>query len=234
MQLSLIQQRPYAMSKLICQDLHKSYKDGKINLHVLQGINLEVKAGEILCIIGPSGAGKSTLLHLLGGLDKPSKGKVLFAGEDLYGLSDEQRALIRNKHIGFVFQFYHLLGEFSALENVMLPAVMGNTSFSAAEDKAKDLLRSVGLERRMQHKPRQLSGGEQQRVAIARTLINDPDVIFCDEPTGNLDSQRSQSIAELLQELSREQSKTLVIVSHEEKIAKIADRIIHIKDGILV
>jgi len=216
---------------LRAENLHKVYKDGKINLAALKGISLEVKKGEILCIIGPSGAGKSTLLHLLGGLDAPSRGKVLFEGEDLYGIPEEQRARIRNKRIGFVFQFYHLLPEFSALENVILPAVIDSTSFCRAKDKALELLRLVGLENRLQHRPAQLSGGEQQRVAIARTLINGPDIIFCDEPTGNLDSARGDEIVRLLGDLSREEKKTLVMVSHDEKIAKMAHRIVHIKDG---
>lgn len=216
------------------ENLYKVYKDGKINLEVLKGINLEVKKGEILCIIGPSGAGKSTLLNLLGGLDRPAKGKVFFEGQDLYALSERKRARIRNKKIGFVFQFYHLLPEFSALENVMLPAVIDTISFSQAKERARELLWLVGLEERINHKPTQLSGGEQQRVAIARTLINDPDIILCDEPTGNLDSERGEQIAELLRNLNQEKGKTLVVVSHEEKIAKMANRIIHIRDGRLI
>jgi len=219
---------------LKAENLYKIYKDGKINLEVLKGVNLEVKSGEALCIIGPSGAGKSTLLHLLGGLDEPSKGKVFFEGEELYRIPEEQRAKIRNERIGFVFQFYHLLPEFSALENVLLPALINATAFLEAKKRAEELLRMVGLQARMKHKPSQLSGGEQQRVAVARTLINDPDIIFCDEPTGNLDSQQGRQIVELLCNLNQEQGKTLVIVSHEESIAKMANRIIHIRDGRLV
>lgn len=219
---------------LEAQGLHKVYKNGKINLEVLKGINLKVNRAEILCIIGPSGAGKSTLLHLLGGLDEPSKGKVLFEGKDLYRLTEKQRAGIRNKRIGFVFQFYHLLPEFSALENVMLPALIDSTLYAQAKAEAEKLLQLVGLETRASHKPGQLSGGEQQRVAIARTLINEPDIIFCDEPTGNLDSERGEQIIELLGNLNQKQQKTLVIVSHEEKIARMANRIIHIRDGKLV
>lgn len=219
---------------LKAENLYKIYKDGKISLEVLKGINLEVKGGEALCIIGPSGAGKSTLLHLLGGLDEPSKGKVFFEGEELYRIPEEQRAKIRNERIGFVFQFYHLLPEFSALENVLLPALIDATPFPQAKERAEELLRLVGLQARMNHKPTQLSGGEQQRVAIARTLINDPDIIFCDEPTGNLDSQQGGQIVELLRNLNQEQGKTLVIVSHEESIARMANRIIHIRDGKLL
>lgn len=222
------------MVMLRAENLHKVYKDGKINLEVLKGINLEVNKGEMLCVIGPSGAGKSTLLHLLGGLDRPSRGEVFFEGEDLYALGPEQRARIRNKRIGFVFQFYHLLPEFNALENVILPVLINGGLPTAAEKKAKDMLELVGLGLRLRHKPTQLSGGEQQRVAIARALINGPDIIFCDEPTGNLDSECGEQIVQLLWSLNQEQKKTLVIVSHEEKIAKLANRIVHIRDGKLV
>ncbi len=213
------------------ENLHKSYKNGKIDLEVLKGIDLEVKQNEILCIIGPSGAGKSTLLHLLGGLDRPTQGRVFFAGCDLYRISEEERAKIRNKKIGFVFQFYHLLPEFSALENVMLPALLDSSIFTQAKEKAEGLLALLGLTSRKMHKPAQLSGGELQRVAIARALINDPELIFCDEPTGNLDTQRGEQIIEILYNLNKERQKTLVIVSHEEKIAKMANRILHIRDG---
>ncbi len=219
---------------LKAENLYKTYKDGKINLEVLKGIDLEVRKGEALCIIGPSGAGKSTLLHILGGLDEPSKGKVSFEGKGLYHILEKERAKIRNKKIGFLFQFYHLLPEFSALENVILPALIDGISFSQIKEKAKRLLRVVGLQMRMNHKPAQLSGGEQQRLAIARALINNPDIIFCDEPTGNLDSQCGEQIVHLLHNLNCEQDKTLVIVSHEAKIAKMANRIIHIRDGRLV
>lgn len=213
------------------ENLHKSYKNGKIDLEVLKGIDLEVKQNEILCIIGPSGAGKSTLLHLLGGLDRPTEGRVFFAGCDLYRISEEERAKIRNKKIGFVFQFYHLLPEFSTLENVMLPALLDSSIFAQAKEKAEGLLALLGLTSRKMHKPAQLSGGELQRVAIARALINDPELIFCDEPTGNLDTQRGEQIIEILYNLNKERQKTLVIVSHEEKIAKMANRILHIRDG---
>lgn len=216
------------------EKLYKTYKDGKITLEVLKAVNLEVQKQEAVCIIGPSGAGKSTLLHILSGLDQPSRGAVYFEGVNLYGLTEAERAKIRNQRIGFVFQFYHLLPELSALENVFLPALIRGAGLSQAQKKAEELLRLVGLEMRMQHKPAQLSGGEQQRVAIARTLINDPDVIFCDEPTGNLDSERSEQIRQLLGKLNREQAKTLVIVSHEQSFTQIATRTVYIRDGQLV
>lgn len=217
---------------LAAKDLHKVYKNGKISLEAVKGVTLEVKRGEILCIIGPSGAGKSTLLHLLGGLDEPSRGKVFFEGEDLYAIAEEERAGIRNERIGFVFQSYHLLPEFSALENVLLPALMRATS--GAKERALGLLNLVGLENRISHTPARLSGGEQQRVAIARALINNPDIIFCDEPTGNLDTQRGEQIVQLLHNLNKEKRKTLVIASHEQKLADIANHIVHIRDGKLI
>jgi lipoprotein-releasing system ATP-binding protein len=219
---------------LKAENLYKIYKDGKISLEVLKGVDLEVTKAEILCIIGPSGAGKSTLLHILGGLDEPSRGSVSFEGKDLYRISERQRAKIRNEKIGFVFQFYHLLPEFSALENVMLPALINRTRYAQAKEEAEELLKLVGLAERFIHKPGQLSGGEQQRVAIARTLINDPQVIFCDEPTGNLDSQRGEQIAEILYKLNKEKAKTLIIASHSANIAKMANRIVNIRDGKLV
>ena len=222
------------MNILKAENIYKIYKDGKIHLAVLKDVSFEVKSGEILLIIGPSGAGKSTLLHLLGGLDEPSIGRILFKGEDLCFLSDRKKAEIRNKKIGFLFQFYHLLPEFSALENVMLPALISRVSKTIARKKAGELLELVGLKNRIRHKSYQLSGGEQQRVAIARTLINDPEIILCDEPTGNLDSQRGEQIAHLLRDLNQVQSKTLIIVSHEEKLATMANRIINICDGEIV
>lgn len=213
--------------------VHKVYDNAAKELHVLKGIDLTIQQGEIVSILGPSGAGKSTLLHILGGLDKPTEGRVILQGLDLYKLSDNARARIRNGIIGFVFQFYHLLPEFSALENVMLPALIkrrGNLN----TQKAKHLLEIVGLKDRINHKPGELSGGEQQRVAIARALINGPGVLLCDEPTGNLDSESGKGIMELLYRLNKEEKTTVVIVTHEEEIAKKAGRITRIKDGRLV
>ncbi len=217
-------------------NLHKSYSQAGETLHVLKGVDLEISGGEMMAIIGPSGAGKSTLLHILGGLDNPDEGKVVLEGEEIYHLSDGKRAEIRNKRIGFVFQFYHLLPEFSALENVMLPLLIkeDNVKIVKHAEKGFALLERVGLKLRATHKPYQLSGGEQQRVAIARALINEPRIIFCDEPTGNLDSQSGEEIIRLLMELNKKNHQTLVIVTHDEEIARLADRVIHIRDGKLV
>lgn len=219
---------------LIAKDLHKIYKNGPKELHVLKGINLEIDTSTMVCIVGPSGAGKSTLLHLLGGLDRPTKGEVVVDGGNLYSLSDAERARFRNKKIGFIFQFYHLLSEFSALENVMLPALIANgKDKKSLIHKARLGLDRVGLSERLDHRPSQLSGGEQQRVAIARALMNDPQILFCDEPTGNLDSKTGESITQLLCSLSQENGKSVVIVTHEKEIARRADKVFYIKDGII-
>ena len=219
---------------LITKDLHKIYKNGARELHVLKGINLQIENPSMVCIVGPSGAGKSTLLHLLGGLDKPTEGQITIDGVDLYSLKDAELSRFRNKKIGFVFQFYHLLPEFTALENVMLPALVANSKDrKVIMQKARSVLDRVGLIERLDHKPSQLSGGEQQRVAIARALMNDPQVLFCDEPTGNLDSKTGESICQLLCSLSQENKKSVVIVTHEEKIANRANKVFHIKDGII-
>jgi lipoprotein-releasing system ATP-binding protein len=221
------------------KNIHKVYKDGKKSLHVLKGVDLSLKPGEMAVIIGPSGAGKSTLLHILGGLDAPSKGKVLFDSQDLYALSDSRRSVIRNKRMGFVFQFYHLLPEFSAMENVIMPARIGAlagkaASSSSLSERAEGLLKAVGLKDRLAHRPSELSGGEAQRVAIARALMNEPDIVFCDEPTGNLDSRSSELILELIRDLNKERKQAFLIVTHNEKLASFADRIINIRDGLLV
>ena len=213
--------------------LHKVYRNGEAELHVLKGIDLTIEKGRIISIVGPSGAGKSTLLHLLGGLDVPTSGEVILKGMDLYKLDDEKRAKVRNEMLGFVFQFYHLLPEFTALENVVLPVLIKGMPKKGASDYAKKLLQDVGLGERLNHKPSELSGGEHQRVAIARALVNEPEIVFCDEPTGNLDSKTGSEIQELLWRINREKGETLIIVTHDEKIARYADRIIHIEDGVL-
>ncbi|MBI2447885.1 MAG: ABC transporter ATP-binding protein [Candidatus Omnitrophica bacterium] len=214
-------------------ELHKVYRNGEAELHVLKGIDLTIEKGRIISIVGPSGAGKSTLLHLLGGLDVPTSGEVILKGMDLYKLDDEKRAKVRNEMLGFVFQFYHLLPEFTALENVVLPVLIKGMPKKGASDYAKKLLQDVGLGERLNHKPSELSGGEHQRVAIARALVNEPEIVFCDEPTGNLDSKTGSEIQELLWRINREKGETLIIVTHDEKIARQADRIIHIEDGVL-
>lgn len=214
-------------------NLNKKYNHVIRPLHVLKNVSLTIEEGDFLAIVGPSGAGKSTLLHILGGLDKPTDGKVVFDGQEVYALNDRDRALIRNRKIGFVFQFYHLLPEFTALENVILPALIKQDmkDIRSLEAKGMELLEKIGLKERFMHKPGQLSGGEQQRVAIARSLVNEPKIIFCDEPTGNLDSESGREVISLLMKLNRDNKQTLVIVTHDESIAKLAKKVVHIRDG---
>jgi len=204
-------------------------------LQVLKGVDISIDAGEVVSIIGPSGAGKSTLLHILGGLDTPKEGQVIFNGQNLYALSDIKRAQVRNTDMGFVFQSYHLLSELSALENVILPAMIKENSrkTSIIEFAGLKLLEQLGLEPRAAHRPSQLSGGEQQRVAIARALMNGPKVVFCDEPTGNLDSVSGQMVMDTLLNLNKTHGVTVVIVTHDEKIASRTQRVISMKDGLL-
>jgi lipoprotein-releasing system ATP-binding protein len=213
-------------------NLHKLYPGP---LHVLKGVDLTIEAGEVVAVIGPSGAGKSTLLHILGGLDAPKEGQVIFAGQNLYGLSDAKRAQVRNSDMGFVFQSYHLLPELTALENVILPAMIKENSrkTSTIEFAGLKLLEQLGLSARASHRPNQLSGGEQQRVAIARALMNGPKVVFCDEPTGNLDSVSGSVVMNTLLGLNQTHGVTVVIVTHDEKIAGRTQRVIAMKDGLL-
>ncbi|MBN1794773.1 MAG: ABC transporter ATP-binding protein [Candidatus Omnitrophica bacterium] len=225
---------------ILVNDLHKSYRSGSRTLRVINGIHMVIHKGEFAGIVGPSGAGKSTLLHLIGVLDRPDKGKVILNGLDVYALKDRERTILRRK-IGFVFQFYHLLPEFTALENVVLPALVDGRSAlkrigkkSILVQRGRGLLESVGLIERADHHPAELSGGEQQRVAIARALMNNPEFILCDEPTGNLDSQSSAEVKELLLSIARKEERALMIVTHQQDIAEGADRIYKIKDGVLV
>jgi ABC-type lipoprotein export system ATPase subunit len=216
---------------ITARGLHKTYSLGKRSLEVLRGVDVSLERGEFLALRGASGAGKSTLLHLLGGLDSPTEGVVLFQGQNLSELSRRELARMRNKHVGFIFQFYYLLPELDALENVCLPARMARISASKAEIRGRDLLTRVGLKERMEHKPYELSGGEQQRVAIARALMNEPQLILADEPTGNLDSHTGEEIIELLCSLRTEKQTTLVVATHDAKVAARAPRIIELLDG---
>lgn len=201
---------------------------------VLKGIDIEVTKGEIVSIVGASGAGKSTLLHILGTLDNPDGGKVFFQKHDLTAISEKDLAEIRNKHMGFVFQFHNLLPEFTALENVYLPGMIGGKSVSALEKRAKELLDYLGVSHRADNKPGTLSGGEQQRVAVARALINQPEIIFADEPSGNLDSQNAEELHRLFFQLSKDLKQTFVIVTHNDKLASGSDRKIELKDGLVL
>jgi lipoprotein-releasing system ATP-binding protein len=200
-------------------------------LRVLKGIDLEIHSGEILAIVGESGAGKSTLLHILGALDRPTQGKVSIGNVDVSEMNDSEIARFRNRHIGFVFQFHHLLPEFTALENVAMPGLIRRADSQAVFKKAKSLLEDVGLSKRMTHKPRELSGGEQQRVAFARALLNDPIMVLADEPSGNLDLANSASLHRLIWKLAREKGFTFVVVTHNRELAQDADRCIELMDG---
>ncbi len=212
-------------------DLHKSYYDGESELPVLQGVNLEIYMSELLAIVGASGVGKSTLLHIIGTLDRPTAGNVLYDEEDVFTLSDTELARFRNKEIGFVFQFHHLLPEFTALENVAMGALITSSNNKSVYKEAESLLDYVGLSERLSHYPSQLSGGERQRVAIARSLINQPKVVLADEPTGNLDRRSSDAVLELLWDLNAKSGQTFVIVTHNQELAQQVDRVIQLVDG---
>jgi lipoprotein-releasing system ATP-binding protein len=215
--------------------LTKEYQVSKTEtLKVLKGIDTEIFEGEIISIVGPSGAGKSTLLHLIGTLDKPTGGEVIFDGENISRLSTNELAKFRNTRIGFIFQFHHLLPEFSAVENVCIAAMISGKSLKSVESKAKELLTEVGLGARLEHKPSELSGGEAQRVAIARALINSPKVVLADEPTGNLDSKTSDEIMHLIFDLRKKYNQTFVIVTHNEKFAEMTDRTMKMVDGKII
>ena len=204
---------------------------GPVALHVLQAIDLEISKGEMLAIVGASGVGKSTLLHILGGLDRPTSGRVWYGDIDVFGLDHDRLARFRNERVGFVFQFHHLLPEFSALENVMMPALIRGIDREAAVETASRALADVGLSERALHRPGELSGGEQQRVAVARALILNPDVVLADEPTGNLDMHTGEAVHELLQKINKDRGVTFVIVTHNDKLAIRADRVLRMSDG---
>jgi lipoprotein-releasing system ATP-binding protein len=216
---------------LTARDIKKTFITGKSQLNVLKSLNLEVNKGELLMLIGPSGAGKSTLLTILGGLSRPSEGKVLFNNTELYQLSDDKLAGLRNRKMGFVFQFHHLLPEFTAVENVMIPALMAGIKKEEAAEKAKKILITIGLGSRLTHRPNEMSGGEQQRVAIARALINEPDVVFADEPTGNLDKQNAEIIHKIILDFNKSFNQTFIIVTHNEHLTSYGNRVVSIEDG---
>ncbi len=218
---------------IVAKNIHKRYGE----VEILKGVNLHIKKGEIVAIVGPSGAGKTTLLQILGTLDKPSKKEnydFFIDGISIENLTDKEVSSFRNKHIGFIFQFHQLLPEFTALENVCIPAFIGGKSKSSTEKRAKELLDFLGLSHRENHKPNELSGGEQQRVAVARALINEPSVIFADEPSGNLDSTSAKNLHELFFELRDKFGQTFVLVTHNKELAQMADRTLTMKDGIIV
>jgi lipoprotein-releasing system ATP-binding protein len=215
-------------------ELHKSFSMGSYDLPVLKGINLEIQRGEMIAIVGASGAGKSTLLHIIGTLDKPTRGTVTFDGQDLFQLTEIQQAEFRNRRIGFVFQFHHLLPEFTALENAGMPALVQRRDAASVEADAKALLTEVGLGQRLHHKPGELSGGEQQRVAMARALMQKPDLVLADEPTGNLDTHSGDALFGLMRDLNKSRGTTFVIVTHNDKLSSQTDRIVYMQDGLVV
>ncbi len=212
------------------KNIHKSYG----TLEVLKGVNIEISKGEIVSIVGKSGAGKSTLLHILGTLDNYDGGELVINGIEVGKLSEKEMADFRNRHIGFVFQFHHLMPEFTALENVCLPAFIGKRDEKETRKRGRELLTYLGLTERMNHKPTQLSGGEQQRVAMARALINNPAVVFADEPTGNLDTSTSEELHKLIHEMRKDFDQTFVIVTHNIEMAKLSDRVLTMKDGVMM
>jgi lipoprotein-releasing system ATP-binding protein len=219
---------------IIVKDLHKSFPMGEQTLTVLRGIDLTIERGELIAVVGASGAGKSTLLHILGLLDRPSKGTVCFEGQDLFQLSEAAQAEFRNRRIGFVFQFHHLLPEFTALENACMPALIQRREPQEVRQEAIGLLKDVGLGPRLQHKPGELSGGDQQRVAVARALLQKPDLVLADEPTGNLDTHTGDALFALMRELNKARGTTFVIVTHNDKLSAQADRILHMQDGQII
>ena len=214
-----------------CQGLSKSYHDGNTSVEVLKELDFSIQNGERIAIIGPSGSGKSTLLHLLGGLDRATSGKIFIEGTDWHDLSEKKRCMLRNKHLGFIYQFHHLLPEFSAVENVAMPLLLAGMPVIEAKMQAQAILEQVGLSSRVLHKPSQLSGGERQRVAIARALVHQPRCVFADEPTGNLDQATAARVFDLMLELNRQRQTALVIVTHDKQLAARMDKVLVLKAG---
>ncbi|EKO3446763.1 lipoprotein-releasing ABC transporter ATP-binding protein LolD [Vibrio fluvialis] len=219
---------------LRCHQVCKTYQEGDHQTQVLKGVSFELQKGELASIIGSSGSGKSTLLHILGALDDATQGHVEFLGQQLSALSSNKQAKIRNQHLGFVYQFHHLLADFSALENVAMPLLIGGKKVAQAKQDAAALLERVGLSHRLEHRPSELSGGERQRVAIARALVNKPDLVLADEPTGNLDHKTALSIYDLMRELNRESGTAFLVVTHDGELAAKMDRRLHMQDGLLL
>ncbi|WP_112478355.1 lipoprotein-releasing ABC transporter ATP-binding protein LolD [Vibrio variabilis] len=219
---------------IACRNIRKTYHDGAVDTEVLKGVSFDIEKGELVSIIGSSGSGKSTLLHVLGALDEASEGSVEFLGQSLLDMGSNQQAKLRNQHLGFVYQFHHLLSDFTAVENVAMPLLIGGVKVSQARQEASDLLERVGLGHRLKHRPSELSGGERQRVAIARALVNKPDLVLADEPTGNLDHATALSIYDLMRTLNREYGTAFLVVTHDNELAAKMDKQLHMQDGLLV